>query len=396
MSGVRAIEMLKLRATYSYTGNDDIGNYNNRQYYVSQNLLGLYGLVRGNISNPQLQWEQNQKLDLGLDAAFLKERVSLSLDLYQQTTSKMLVNQGFNTPAGIDTVPTNSGGMQTRGIEGGINGRIVNTRNIKWDLGVTIAAYRNKITRLPGNGQLLTPFAGATYLTKKYASANQFYGFKTAGVYASDADAAKDGYSKPQLDGSLAPFRGGDIRFADLNGDKIIDDRDRQVIGNPNPDFAGSINSNFTWKRWSLDCLFTFSQGNSIYNYTRNQLESMSTTDNQTTAVLNRWRAGGQVTNIPKAAFGDPMGNSAFSDRWIEDGSYIRLRTVSVTYEIPLKPAFVKYATVYLMGNNLLTLTRYKGFDPESSATGSVFGQGVDLPLEPLFRSVQAGVRIGL
>ena len=396
MSGVRAVEMLKLRATYSYTGNDDIGNYNNRQYYVSQNLLGLYGPVRGNISNPQIQWEQNQKLDLGVDAAFLKERLSLSLDIYQHTTSKMLVFQGFNTPAGIDTVPTNSGGMQTRGIELGINGRIIHTRNVKWDLGITLAAYRNKITRLPGNGQILTQFDGATYITKKYATANQFYGYRTKGVYASDADAAKDGYTKPQPDGSFAPFRGGDVRFVDVNGDKIIDDRDRQVIGNPNPDLAGSVNSTFTWKRWSLECLFTFSQGNSIYNYTRNQLESMATTDNQTKAVLNRWRANGQVTDIPRAAFGDPMGNSAFSDRWIENGSYIRLRTVSVTYDVPFKPAFVKYATVYLMGNNLLTLTRYKGSDPESSATGSVFGQGVDIPLEPLYRSLQAGIRIGL
>jgi hypothetical protein len=286
--------------------------------------------------------------------------------------------------------------MQTQGIELGINGRIIHTRNIKWDLGITLASYRNKITRLPGDGQILTTVDGATYFTRKYATANQFYGYKTAGVYSSDAEAAKDGYSRMMANGSLVPFKGGDVRFADVNGDKIIDDRDRQVIGNPNPDLTGSISSNLTWKRWSLECLFTFSQGNSIYNYTRNQLESMSTTANQTQAVLNRWRANGQVTNIPKAAYGDPMGNSSFSDRWIEDGSYIRLRTVSITYEVPLKPAFIKYATVYLMGNNLLTLTRYKGFDPESSATGSVFGQGIDIPLEPLYKSVQAGVRIGL
>lgn len=395
MSNARFIEMLKLRATYSLVGNDDIGNYRNRSLYTSQNLLGLYGLVRSTIANPQIQWEQNEKINFGLDASFLHERLSLSLDVYQNTTSKMLAYQTFTTAAGLDTVATNSAGMQTQGIELGINGRIIHTRDLRWDLGVTLSRYRNKITRLPGE-PIITQFDGATYYTRKYATANLFYGYKTAGVYASDADAAKDGFSKPMPNGSLTPFRGGDMRFVDVNGDKLIDDRDRQVIGNPNPDFAGSILSTLTWKRFTLEALFTFSKGNSIYNYTRNQLESQSTTANQTQAVRNRWRANGQITDMPKASFGDPMGNSAFSDRWIEDGSYIRIRSASLSYEVPIKPGFVKYAMVYASGSNLFTLTKYKGYDPEMSATGSVFGQGVDIPLEPLYRSVQVGVRIGL
>lgn len=396
MSGARYIELLKLRATYSFTGNDDIGNYNNRAYYVSQNLLGFYGLVRGNIENPQIQWEQNQKLDIGIDAALLKERLSLSLDVYENRTLKMLAFEPFNTPTGLDTVPTNSGGMQTRGIELGVNARILSTRNWKWDLGITLSSYKNKITSLPGNNRILTPYDGATYITQVYRPANQFFGYKTAGVYATDAEAAKDGYSRRMADGSLVPFRGGDVRFIDLNGDKIIDDNDRQVIGDPNPQFAGSLSSTLTWTRWTLQALFTFSQGNSVYNYTRNQLESESGYANQTQAVLNRWRANGQVTEVPKATWGDPMGNSDFSDRWIEDGSYVRLRTLSLSYDVPIRPGFVKYAMVYLTGSNLFTLTKYKGYDPESSATGSVFGQGIDIPLEPLYRSMQAGVRIGL
>ena len=396
MSHIKAVEMLKLRASYSFTGNDDIGNYNNRLLYVSQNLLGLYGLVRGNISNPQIQWESNHKLDIGVDAAFLRERLSLSLDVYRYNTYKMLMDQTFVTAAGLDTVPTNSGGMRTEGVELSVNGRIVNTRDLRWDLGITVSGYRNRITRLPGNKPIVTTFADGAYLTQVGRTANLFYGYKTKGVYSSDAEAAKDGYTKLQANGSYTPFGGGDVRFVDVNGDKIIDGNDRQVIGNPNPNFAGSINSALTYKRWTLEALFTFSQGNSVYNYTRRQLESMSGTANQTKAVLNRWRAEGQVTHMPKASWGDPMGNSSFSDRWIEDGSYIRLRTVSVSYEVPLKPGFIKYAMVYLSGNNLATLTKYKGYDPESSATGSVYGQGVDIPLEPLYRSVQAGVRIGL
>ena len=133
-----------------------------------------------------------------------------------------------------------------------------------------------------------------------------------------------------------------------------------------------------------------------MYNYTRAQLESMSNAYNQTDAVLNRWRTNGQVTSIPKATWGDPMGNARFSNRWIEDGSYLRLRTVTFSYDVPLKSAFFKYATAYVTGNNLVTLTHYKGYDPEFSATESIFGQGVDNTLEPQVRSVQVGFRFGL
>jgi hypothetical protein len=122
----------------------------------------------------------------------------------------------------------------------------------------------------------------------------------------------------------------------------------------------------------------------------------MSNVYNQTTAVLNRWKTNGEVTNMPKAIWGDPMGNSRFSSRWIEEGSYLRLRTLTVSYDVPFKAGFFKYATVYATANNLFTLTNYKGYDPEFSATESIFGQGVDNTLEPQFRSVQMGFRVGL
>jgi hypothetical protein len=128
----------------------------------------------------------------------------------------------------------------------------------------------------------------------------------------------------------------------------------------------------------------------------RAQLEAGSGYDNQMPAMVNRWRSPGQVTNTPKAVWGDPMGNSRFSDRWIEDGSYLRLRTISIAYNVPVKPAIIKYVTVYASANNLVTFSKYLGYDPEFSATDHVFGQGVDIGLEPQVRSVQAGVRIGL
>lgn len=390
----RSIDILKLRASYGLSGNDDIGNYTARQTYITQNLLGLQGLVRSGFGNTELQWEKIRKLNIGLDAAFLNERVNISADAYHHKISKMLVFETSPAASGSALYVSNSGAMSTTGVEATINARISNTA-FKWDVGLNVAKSTSKIDQLPVDPSL-TNFAGATYITQTSSAPNLFYGYKTNGVFASDNIAAQEGLSLQRSDGSLVAFKGGDVRFADLNNDRIIDEKDRQIIGDPNPDFFGGITNKFGYKRFSIDALFTFMQGNDIYNYTRNQLEAQSGYSNQSVAVLNMWRNNGDITDVPKTTFGDRMGNSRFSDRWIEDGSYLRLRTVTLSYNLPLKQGGLKYFVVYLTGNNVFTLTKYKGFDPEFSAGESIFSQGIDITLEPQVRSVQLGLRIGL
>jgi hypothetical protein len=197
-------------------------------------------------------------------------------------------------------------------------------------------------------------------------------------------------------DGSEAAFTGGDIKFTDRNNDKIIDEQDRSVIGDPNPALTGGITSRVQWNRFELNLLFTFSQGNDVFNYVRYKLESASGVENQLESVNNRWRHQGQITNNPKATWNDVMGNNRFSDRWIEDGSYLRLRSVAVQYHIPIRKGVIKGVTAYATGNNLLTFTKYKGYDPEFSLGTSLFAQGIDTGLDPIFKSVTLGVRIGL
>jgi len=187
------------------------------------------------------------------------------------------------------------------------------------------------------------------------------------------------------------------INFNDEGASKgMIDEAVMVVIGNPNPDFTGMFSSRLAYKRFSLDAYFTFSQGNDIFNYTRMQLESGSGTANQTDALLKRWRAEGQMTDIPRASWGDPVGNARFSDRWIDNGSYVRLRTLTLKYDLPLNTRYIKSTSFYATANNLLTFTRYKGFDPEFSAGETIFAQGVDVGMIPQFKSVLLGVRIGL
>ncbi|MBL7739935.1 MAG: SusC/RagA family TonB-linked outer membrane protein [Chitinophagaceae bacterium] len=388
------IDLLKLRASYSFTGNDDIGNYTARQTYMSQNLLGMQGLVRNGIPNPAIQWETSKKLNFGVDVSAWNERVGISLDVYRSKTDNMLMYETMVSPTGVNNILTNEGSMENLGFDASVNVRVINSKDWKWDVGVNAGTYKNEI--LTPGGEFETEFAGATILTKEGNAANLFYGYKTNGVFSTAAEAAAAGLQKKNFDGSYSYFGAGDIHFTDLNGDKIIDANDRQVIGDPNPDIFGGVTSRLAWKRFELNVLFTFSAGNDVYNYLRYRLESASGVENQLNSVANRWRAEGHVTNMPKATYGDPMGNSRFSDRWIEDGSYFRLRNVSLSYNIPLKTGFVKYATVYLTGNNLLTFTKYMGYDPEFSASPSVFAQGIDTGLDPQFRSATMGVRIGL
>ncbi len=389
------IDLLKLRASYGLSGNDDIGNYTQQLTYTSQNLLGMQGLVRAGLANNQLQWEQVKKINVGLDAAFFNERLQFTFDFFSNKTDKLIVYEQLPTASGFDYAITNSGGLKTNGIEVSVNSRLVNCKNFNWDAGFNLGRYNSQVTKLP-SGKFTTAFGGATYVTQVGYSPNEFFGWQANGVYATDAEASAAGLAIRKADGTLLPFKGGDVRFADINSDKVIDDNDRMNLGNPNPDFYGAFWNKFSYKRFSVNTFFSFVSGNEVFNYTRSQLEGMNNAYNQTDAVKNRWRTNGQITTVPKATWGDPMGNSRFSNRWIEDGSYLRLRTATFSYDIPFNSKFFKYATVYATGNNLFTITKYKGYDPEFSATESVFGQGVDNMLEPQVRSVQLGFRLGL
>ena len=194
---------------------------------------------------------------------------------------------------------------------------------------------------------------------------------------------------------SLLTIR-GHMHFADINGDHEINADDRVVIGDPNPDIYGNIFSTLQWKRLKLDVRFNYSLGNDVYNYMRSQLEGGSRFMNQTTAMVNRWKVEGQQTDVPRASFQDPMGNARFSDRWIEDGSYLRLKTVTLSYDLPMQSEFLQGLQFWVQANNVFTLSKYLGSDPEFTMTSSVIGQGIDLGRMPNSTSIVAGVKIKL
>ncbi len=184
--------------------------------------------------------------------------------------------------------------------------------------------------------------------------------------------------------------------FVDQDDNQVIDAKDRVVIGDPNPDFYGNIFSKLSWKNLSLDVNFNYSVGNDAFNYMRSQLEGGSRFMNQTTAMTQRWQMEGQETSVPRISFQDPMGNSRFSDRWIEDASYLRLKSVTLSYRLPLNMQFIQGLEFWVQGNNLYTWTKYLGSDPEFAATNSIIGQGIDLGYLGQSRGFVAGIKINL
>ena len=242
-----------------------------------------------------------------------------------------------------------------------------------------------------------TNLYGGTVLSEVGKSAGVFYGYKTDGVYKDTQAANDDGKFIRDDAGNPVYFGAGDIKFVDKDGNGEINENDRFVIGDPNPDIYGNISLKLHYtKNWTLAANFNYSVGNDIYNYERAVLEGGSNFVNQTTAVVRRWTTEGQVTDIPKATYSDPMGNSRFSDRWIENGSYLKLKNVTLSYKVPIQNEYIQGMTVWFAANNLFTLTKYLGPDPELSCGNSVLYQGIDAGYLSSGRSFHLGVKINL
>ena len=394
MSNIEVIDVLKIRSSYGVTGNDDLSNRSDIKYYSTQRYIGVVGIVYTDIPNQHIQWETVKKANLGIDIALFNERLAFHGDIFSDRTENMLVYLPASVISGTDYFLTNDGAMKSNGFELGINSRIIN-RELKWNAGLAIAHFKNEITSIPENEYYY--LGNGLTIAKKGSSFGSFYGFKTNGIYTSDQEALASGLKNKLPSGELADFRGGDVKFINSdNSDDIIDDNDRQIIGDATPDLTGYFNSSVSWKRITLDLLFSFSYGNDVYNGVRAQFESMRSLDNQLITVNNRWRYNGQITDMPRGEYGDPMQNARFSDRWIEDGSYLRLKTVTLLYDLPLRQGFFKNAMIFLSASNLITFTRYLGYDPEFS--NNIYGvyQGTDTGLTPVYKSVYAGLRIGL
>ena len=414
---VNFIDYLKFTAGVDWSGNDNISNsaafcYHENVKYSDK----LMGLKIGNIENQSIQWETTRRLNVGGDLIAFNNRLRLTGNVFHNETDNLLTLKKLDPLAGVEYAWSNGGSLMNVGGYVNANVRVLNAKNWKWEIGASVGTYKNVVTELPDqtiinknwtekDGELrgfTTDMYGATILTAVGQSAGVFFGYETEGVFASTSeayDAEKGDWRLKTYDvntGVMTPLEAGDVKFKDQNGDGLISIDDRVIIGNPNPDFYGNINSNLTFKNFSLSATLNYSLGNDVYNYQRALLESGSSFYNQTVAVTNRWKVEGHETNMPKATYGDPKGNNRFSDRWIEDGSYIRLKDVTLSYKVPVSASWLQGLTVWCAGTNLLTFSKYLGSDPEFSFSNNVLFQGIDNGLLGQSRSFHVGVKINL
>ncbi len=409
------INYLRINAGFDMSGNDDISNYAARTSFsaVRYNYTEI-GMQLTNVGNDEIKWETTKKWNFGVQANMLDNRLGVNFNYFIHNTDDLLTLKTFTTPVGgINNYWSNDGSVRNTGYELALTGKPVSTKDWKLEVGASIGHYKNEVTALANGDYATSVYGDKNILTAVGHSVGEFYGYQTANhVFASTVEAAAAGKEHVNSEGKTTTnlymideaghkvdFVAGDTHFIDQNGDGEINEQDKVIIGNPNPDVYGNIFATLNWKRFTLNVGFNYSIGNDIYNYKRSILNSGSTLYNQQVAEIAHWRYEGQITELPRLCYGDPMGNNRFSDRWIEDGSYLRLKTLSLTYQIPIPESWQSWLqglSVWGECRNLFTITRYTGDDPELSVSNHQLYQGIDGGNIAQGRSFTFGVKVNL
>lgn len=385
MQNLSFINDLKLRAGWGLVGNDQLGDdrypWMARVGTANNYSIGgqvLPGTAPSSIGNPNLKWESTEQLNIGIDLTVLDTRLTFSADAYVKNTSDLLLRVPVPKATGFDESIENVGRLRNKGLE-----FLVSSRNMvgafEWETDLNISFNRNEVKNILGQELFSADVAGRgnVSITREGEPLGLFYGYVTAGV-------------DPQT---------GKMMYLDQKGQPTASPAasDRVVIGNPNPDFIYGLTNNFSYRNFRLSVFLQGSQGNDIFNASRIEMESMTDPRNQSTAVLRRWKTPGQVTDIPKASPND-ADNSRISNRYVENGSYLRIKSATLGYDLPasvLNRIKLKTLRVYVTGENLFTFTKYTGFDPEVNFSGpSNISQGVDFGTYPQTRNLIVGLNV--
>ena len=386
MKDVKWIDDLKIRGGWGQTGNQS--GLGNNSYLAAYNINRVQWFGEGNdtnatptrsqssLSNPELTWETTSQTDIGIDITVLKNRLTLYADYYYKKTSDMLMWIGLPSgSAAASSLPYNGGEIVNKGFEFTLSSKNL-TGKLTWNTDFNISFNRNELKSLKLT-QIYYAARTTDYVNESVVRntpgrpLGSFWGYKVDGV-------------NPET---------GELNYVDVNGDGMVSASDRTYIGDPNPDFTFGMTNTFSYKGLNLSILIQGSYGNDVYNVGRMETEGMYDGKNQTTRVLERWRVPGQITDVPKAGF--EMHNSTY---FLEDGSYVRLKDVSLSYDVPrsiIRKIGLTKLQPYLSATNLLTLTKYKGYDPEvnqSGNSGSV--QGLDWGTYPLCKSFSLGLKV--
>ncbi len=402
MRNVSFISELKLKGSWGVRGNQDIGNFASRALIsAGANYLQKAGLAPGQLGNPDLTWEEREDIDIGLELGLFNNALLINVDAYKGTTNELLLSRPLVGSSGYTGITENIGSIENKGIDVGITTTNINKPDFVWTTTLNVAFFKNKILKLAG-----TPFAaGFASWVEEGQPLGAFRGYRIVKIFQDQAEIdALNTKAKEKTGSSTAVYqssltRPGDIMFEDLNNDGVITSADQKILGEANPDFYGGITNSLSAYGFDLTFFFQFTYGNLIQNHTRVFGEGMNSIFGQQSTTRNRWTPTNTNTDVPRAVFGDPNNNRRNSDRWLDDGSYLRLKNISLGYNIPksvLEKIRVSSAKFYVSGQNLITITDYPGFDPEVSTFGETnTAPGTDFLTFPQPRTVLFGLNLG-
>ncbi len=389
----KLISDLKLRVGYGKTGSQAsvsnysyLPSYNTMVYPLGTDDKNQSALIAQTLANPYIHWEEIEQWNVGVDLSLLHNRINLSLDGYIKNTNDMLVKASVPITSGFeDTSTTYSNAGKVRNIGWELTAHSVNLHggDLTWETNLVVTYNKNKIKSLNSDVPFYINQINNSYVTMlaKDYPINVFYGYVTDGIFQNWEEV-----NSHAIQSGAEP---GDIRFKDLNNDGVITDEDRTVIGNPNPSWLFSLNNTLTYKGFELQVYFQGVAGNKIFNSTRIDMEGMAAAYNQYEAVVGRWTGEGTSNSMPRAVYGDPNGNNRVSDRYVEDGSYLRLKNITLAYNFPnrwLHRIGMHDARLSVSCENVATITGYSGFDPEVGV------DGIDYSSFPISRTFNVGL----
>lgn len=423
MPSSRVLTDLKLRASWGVTGNQEIPNYAFGSSLRGINTVYGMGYINARIANPDLKWESTETYNVGMDVALWSNRVTLEADAYIRYTDGMLLqvavpNYLGGGGGGIGAPFANVGSMNNKGVELGINTVNVDRQNFSWNTHVNFTLNRNMITELDrAYFNNLYWYSGFDQVTRTMAGfpVGTFYGYVSDGIFTSEEEILAAPVQVAQDGSEVNYFHErdgvwlGDVKFKDLNGDGVIDSRDQTIIGDPNPRFNFGFTNNFTFGAFDFSVFLQGVYGADVFNFQRARNEGMmSLFDNQSVTVINRAQIGtdengnpyviNPETNMPRFSQLNTNANNRMSDRWIEDGSYLRVQSVNLAYTLPkslTRMAQIERMRVYVNATNLYTFTNYTGYDPEIGAfEQNARMQNIDMGRYPAPRIVTFGVNV--
>ena len=392
----KTFSSLKVRASYGKTGNQEIGNYQSLSTLSSTKYMfggvNVIGFTPDRITNNDLGWETTHQFDFGVDLSLFNNRLDFTIDAYVKKTTDLLLSVEIPYTTGYDTSLQNYGSVRNVGVEFSVTSHNFVKKNFSWDTDFNISFNRNKVLSL-GNGSdyyIYGSMSTGSYIAKVGEPLGSFYGLVTDGILQTGEETEKAKFTS-----APASAKAGDQLYKDIDGDEAFSTtNDRTIVGNAQPDFTFGIANNIRYKNWDISFFFQGVVGNEIINANELSLSLYSGQQNATARALGRWTETNPSTTVNRAKL-DPATN--FSDLYVEDGSFLRLKTATLAYNFKknvLRSLHLSSLKLYVTGNNLWTLTNYSGFDPEITTASNIY-QGRDSGAYPVAKSYSFGIVVG-